>query len=176
MNLPENLSQTYNVNAEVHFHVSWRVFASVWPTFSPGGVLWTEYELKFDLSLDKTWRCKYCNSSNAGSIPAQVTDMCVHFFITAYHPTHSKTPLSMLRGVFLGLLTRAKFDLTTLFHCIGYLMSNGKMIVNDELERMWKEEIVKYFKVPFLHLPGGTTVTWVSVTGHATVSNPGPST
>jgi hypothetical protein len=29
---------------------------------------------------------------------------------------------------------------------------------NNELERMWKEEVVTYFKLPSQYLPGGTLV------------------
>jgi hypothetical protein len=38
------------------------------------------------------------------------------------------------------------------------MISNGRMIVNHELGRMWKEAVVIYFKVLVLskHLPGGT--------------------
>jgi hypothetical protein len=30
------------------------------------------------------------------------------------------------------------------------------MIMNGDLERMWKEEVMAYFKVSSWHLPGGT--------------------
>jgi len=33
------------------------------------------------------------------------------------------------------------------FNCIGYEMSNVKMTVACELERIWNEAIVAYFKV-----------------------------
>jgi hypothetical protein len=32
--------------------------------------------------------------------------------------------------------------------CIGYVVSNSRIIVNDELETMLKESVVTYFKVP----------------------------
>jgi hypothetical protein len=34
--------------------------------------------------------------------------------------------------------------------------SSGWIIVNDELQRMWKETVVASFKVQFRHFPGGT--------------------
>jgi len=37
-----------------------------------------------------------------------------------------------------------------------YVMLNGKMMVNDELERMRKEVIMAYFKALCQHFPGGT--------------------
>jgi len=40
-----------------------------------------------------------------------------------------------------------------LFNYTGYIVSNGRMIVNDELGRMWREAVVAYFKVQNLHLP-----------------------
>jgi hypothetical protein len=37
-----------------------------------------------------------------------------------------------------------------------YIASNERMIVNNELERKWKEAVVAQFKVLSRHLPGGT--------------------
>jgi hypothetical protein len=39
------------------------------------------------------------------------------------------------------------YYLIRLFNCISYITSNGRMIVNDELERMWKKATVIYFQV-----------------------------
>jgi hypothetical protein len=39
------------------------------------------------------------------------------------------------------------------FNCIGYVVSNSKMIVNEELERMWKEVVMAYFRMLSQHLP-----------------------
>jgi hypothetical protein len=36
------------------------------------------------------------------------------------------------------------------------MILNSRMTVNKELERMWKEMIILYFKVLFLYLRGGT--------------------
>jgi hypothetical protein len=36
------------------------------------------------------------------------------------------------------------------------MASNEWMTVNNELERMWKEEVFSYLKVLYRHLPGGT--------------------
>jgi hypothetical protein len=47
----------------------------------------------------------------------------------------------------------------SLFSCVfsvsGYVVSNKRMIVNNELERMWKEAVMASFKVLSKHLPGG---------------------
>jgi hypothetical protein len=37
-----------------------------------------------------------------------------------------------------------------------YIASNERMIVNNELESMWKEAVMAQFKVLSRHLPGGT--------------------
>jgi hypothetical protein len=42
------------------------------------------------------------------------------------------------------------------FSSSDYTASNETMIVNKELERIWNEAIVAYFKVLSRHLPGGT--------------------
>jgi hypothetical protein len=41
------------------------------------------------------------------------------------------------------------------FGSIGYYSIGGWKIVNDELERMWKEVVMDYFKVLFHNFPGG---------------------
>jgi len=38
-------------------------------------------------------------------------------------------------------------DLTTLYQLQSYILSNDNMIMNAELGRMWKEEIVGHSKV-----------------------------
>jgi hypothetical protein len=42
------------------------------------------------------------------------------------------------------------------FNISDYIASNERMIVNNELERMWKEAVVAKFMVLSRHLPGGT--------------------
>jgi hypothetical protein len=42
------------------------------------------------------------------------------------------------------------------FKISEYTQSSGRMLANDELERIWKEVVVTYFKVIFRHLPGET--------------------
>jgi len=44
--------------------------------------------------------------------------------------------------------------LTTLFQLLK-LASNGRMVTNDDLEGMWNEEFVGYFKILFQYLSGG---------------------
>jgi hypothetical protein len=39
--------------------------------------------------------------------------------------------------------------------CIGYMILNEIVIVNDELGSMWKEVVVAYFTVLSQRLPGG---------------------
>lgn len=41
--------------------------------------------------------------------------------------------------------------LTTLFNCAGYVDSDNMMTANNELDRIRKEPIVAYFKIP--HIP-----------------------
>jgi hypothetical protein len=38
--------------------------------------------------------------------------------------------------------------LTTLFSCAGYVKSDNMMTANNELDRIRKEPIVAYFKIP----------------------------
>jgi hypothetical protein len=38
------------------------------------------------------------------------------------------------------------------FSCTEYIARNGKMNVNDELKRLWKEAAVSFFKILFQHL------------------------
>jgi hypothetical protein len=38
----------------------------------------------------------------------------------------------------------------------GYIVLDESMPVSDELERMWKEAVMAYFKVLSRHFPGGT--------------------
>jgi len=35
-------------------------------------------------------------------------------------------------------------------------MPNGRMIVKDQLKRLWKEMTINYFRTPSQHLPVGT--------------------
>jgi hypothetical protein len=42
----------------------------------------------------------------------------------------------------------------TLFNYICCEEINSRMTVSDELERMWKELVVAYFKTVYHHLPG----------------------
>jgi len=37
--------------------------------------------------------------------------------------------------------------LTTPFGCLRYVTLNGRMVMNDELGVIWKEEIVAYFRI-----------------------------
>jgi hypothetical protein len=39
-----------------------------------------------------------------------------------------------------------------------YMASNERLIVNNELEMMWKEAVVAFFKLLSWNLPGGTEV------------------
>jgi hypothetical protein len=39
---------------------------------------------------------------------------------------------------------------------MGYVASNSRMVVNDDSENMWREEVMAYFKVPSENLPRGT--------------------
>jgi hypothetical protein len=55
-------------------------------------------------------------------------------------------PLAYLRG---GILT----DLMMFFNCIYYTASNSGIFLN-EVERMWKEMVMTYFKVLLQNLPG----------------------
>jgi len=41
-----------------------------------------------------------------------------------------------------------------LFNCISYVTSNGSIVANDKLERIWKEANTVCFKVLTQHLPG----------------------
>jgi hypothetical protein len=41
-----------------------------------------------------------------------------------------------------------------LFKYIGYVTSNIRMIMSDELDTAWKEVAVVYFRVMSQHLPG----------------------
>jgi hypothetical protein len=43
------------------------------------------------------------------------------------------------------------------FSSTDYILSNERMTVNNELERMWKEAVVAQFKVLSQHLLGGGT-------------------
>jgi len=45
-------------------------------------------------------------------------------------------------------------DLTTLYQLQSYILSNDNMIMNAELGRMWKEEIVGHSKVFWNNFPG----------------------
>jgi hypothetical protein len=39
---------------------------------------------------------------------------------------------------------------------IGYIALDHRIIVNNKLERMWKEKFVIYFKILTQNLPAGT--------------------
>jgi hypothetical protein len=39
---------------------------------------------------------------------------------------------------------------------MDYVASSGRITVNGELERMWKEEVVAYFKILAHNMTGGT--------------------
>jgi hypothetical protein len=41
-------------------------------------------------------------------------------------------------------------------HSWDYIALNDRMIMNIDLERMWKEAVVAWFEVLCRHLPGGT--------------------
>lgn len=51
-------------------------------------------------------------------------------------------------------LNSALKNLKCFLNCVGYTQSKGRMTVNYELERMWKEVTVPYFKI--LSQSGGT--------------------
>jgi hypothetical protein len=59
-----------------------------------------------------------------------------------------------LMFVFIYLFIYSLFN--DAFSISDYIASNKRMIVNNELERMWKETVVAQFKVLSRHLPGGT--------------------
>jgi hypothetical protein len=44
--------------------------------------------------------------------------------------------------------------LATLFSCICYVVSNDRIVLNDKLQIMWKEEVMYYVKVQFLNFYG----------------------
>jgi hypothetical protein len=47
-------------------------------------------------------------------------------------------------------------DHQRIFHCVGCTVSNRRMIVNNELERMRKEVVKAYSEISFQHLPRWT--------------------
>jgi hypothetical protein len=42
---------------------------------------------------------------------------------------------------------------TVLFNCIGCVTLNGKMTVNNELEKTWKRSLMTCFEILYQHLP-----------------------
>jgi hypothetical protein len=66
----------------------------------------------------------------------------------------------LLDGWILGYLTM-------LFNCIGYTVLNGRMIINDELERTWKQmcPIFRYYPSIYLEKQKKSTKTSVRIVG-----------
>jgi hypothetical protein len=54
----------------------------------------------------------------------------------------------------------------TSFKCTSYIKSNSIVIVDEELERIWKNDVTAYFKILLQHFPGGTDANYEKLLWH----------
>jgi hypothetical protein len=110
--------------------------------------------MKYNKRIQTKYYSRFISVSNTVQVPmkfnitdAVVWDMfqfCVRYQIHKFHQLHFT----------VGILNLKCLTILVQLHRL-YIMK-CRMIVNKELERMWKKTAIACFKIPSYHLPGGS--------------------